>query len=172
MLGKLKRRKSCSDFRDKKAEQASHLASGLPRHCLTMCLLVSAPIVTSKPSGTTDKIGKPRKIWPISQGLKKSPYSPDKQHCKKINVKPELHICSQTDDDISLWPWIIKSPQTQFVVLPMAGTHCPGPFPNWDSRLLLLRTSQCYFNLDVSRPNLVIYVLLLSSAVSIYLCFS
>ena len=129
MLGKLKRRKSCSDFRDKKAEQASHLASGLPRHCLTMCLLVSAPVVTSKPSSTIDKIGKPLKIWPISQGLKKPHYSPDKQQYKKIYVKPELHICSQTDDDISLWPWIIKSPQTQFVVLPMAGHTAQDLFP-------------------------------------------
>ena len=163
-MGKLKRRKSCSDFRDKKAEQASHLASGLPRHCLTMCLLVSAPVVTSKPSSTIDKIGKPLKIWPISQGLKKPHYSPDKQQYKKIYVKPELHICSQTDDDISLWPRIISRnpPKLLFAVSPVEWTCCPGPFPNRDSRLLLPGTSQhAVLSLNVGWPNLVVYVLLL-----------
>lgn len=61
VFGNLKWRKSCSGFRDKKTEQAPDLASNLHDTVLTMCLLMNAPIVTSKLSDTTDKIG--RGFW-------------------------------------------------------------------------------------------------------------
>ena len=32
----------------------------------------------------------------------------NKQHCKSIKVKPELHFCTQTDDDISLQPGVLS----------------------------------------------------------------
>ena len=40
-----------------------------------------------------------------------------KQHCKKAEVKPELHFCSQTDNDISLQPGIISGSPWKFEVL-------------------------------------------------------
>ena len=76
----------------------------------------------------------------------------------------ESYIFVQTDDDISLWPRIISRnpPTLLFAVSPVEWTCCPGPFPNWDSRLLLPGTSQhAVLSLNVGWPNLVVYVLLL-----------
>lgn len=61
VLGNIKLRKSCSGFRDKKTEQVPGLASNLHDTVLIMCLLMNAPIVTSKLSDTIDKIG--RGFW-------------------------------------------------------------------------------------------------------------
>lgn len=55
MLGNIKLRKSCSGFRDKKTEQVPGLASNLHDTVLIMCLLMNAPIVTSKLSDTIDR---------------------------------------------------------------------------------------------------------------------
>ena len=64
------------------------------------------------------------------------------QQCKQFKVKPELYFLHQTYDT-SLQPVIIsRPPKLQFEVSPVEGKHCLGPFPNWDSRLLLLGTSQ------------------------------
>ena len=53
----------------------------------------------------------------------------------------------QTNNDISLWLGIIsKNPlKLQLEVLPMEQTHCPGPLPTWDSKLLSLDTFSTLF---------------------------
>ena len=37
------------------------------------------------------------------------------------------------------WDYKWEPLKLQFGVSPMEWTHCPGPFPNWDSRLLLMK---------------------------------
>ena len=90
-------------------------------------------------------------VWPTNQ-LMKSFDSQDKQHCKKINVKPELHFCMQTDDDIR--PGIIsKNPRLQFEGSPKEWTHCLEPFPSWDSRLLLISDFSVMFKPKYRQPK-------------------
>ena len=61
-----------------------------------------------------------------------------------------------------------KRLKLQFEVSPMEWTHCPGPFPNRDSRLRLMRDFPgCHLSLDGGWPNLVMYILLLFSIVSL-----
>ena len=71
----------------------------------------------------------------------------------------------------SLHPGIISGRNETFEVSPTKRTRCLGPFPNWNSRLLSHETSQCCLSTDVGKSNLVMYVLLLSSAVSISFFF-
>lgn len=118
VLGNLRLRKSCSGFRDKKTEQDPDLVSNLHDDTvLTMCLLMNAPIVTSKLSGAIDKIGRgfwnswaPGAVANHTWCSVKSNGSQDKAdtHCKKVKVKWEPHFCSQTDDLISLQPEILS----------------------------------------------------------------
>ena len=55
--------------------------------------------------------------------------------------KPRAAFCRQTDDDISLWPGMInRSPQNCNLKSHLWGGHSAGgPFPSWDSKLLLTR---------------------------------
>ena len=47
---------------------------------------------------------------------------------------------AQTGDDISSWSGYKKEPPIlQYELSPMWWIYCPGLFPNWDSRLLLMR---------------------------------
>ena len=65
--------------------------------------------------------------------------------CAKM-LKAELHFCVQTDDDICLQSGIISGSPWNYNLKshPRSGYTALNS-PKWDSRLLLLRTSQCYF---------------------------
>ena len=61
----------------------------------------------------------------------------------EVKVKPEMYFCTQTDDDdISLQPGILSgSPQNcNLKSHQWGGCTAQDPFPNWDSKLLLLGT--------------------------------
>ena len=53
----IKWKQPCSGCRAKKAEQAFDLVSDLPDTVLTVCLIASTPIITSKMNDNIDKIG-------------------------------------------------------------------------------------------------------------------
>lgn len=96
MFGNIKLRKSCSGFRDKKTEQVPGLASNLHDTVLIMCLLMNAPIVTSKLSDTIDKIGRgfgilePLELLANHMWRSVKPNGSQNKadtHCKKVKVK-------------------------------------------------------------------------------------
>ena len=94
---------------------------------------------------------KPLRIWGQPLGSKKSYNSQGETNSiVKVKVKPELHFCEQTDDDISAaWDYNWESPKLQSEVSLLGWTHHPGSFPSWSSRQLPLRTSQCCSSTDV-----------------------
>ena len=87
----------------------------------------------------------------------------------KVKFKPELHFCGQTDDDISFQPGIINWSSTNCNL-----KSCPwvDALPGTLSQLgLQIGVTQDITVLFGCQSSSVVYVLLLSSTVSISLFF-
>ena len=145
-LGKLKWRKSCSGFRSRRADLWSCFwpVWTLPGFhvCAQAHLFRCGSWHSWAPGGLAN----------CTQGLAKSYDSQHKnrQPCKML-VKPELHFCTQNDDNINLWPGIISGSPQSFNMKshPWGGCTACDLFPNWDSKLLSFGASQRWSSLDV-----------------------
>ena len=132
-----------------KSETGLPPASDLPGHCLDSVPACkhskSGSILDKKGSGSWNSWAPGGLASP--PGSKKSYDSQGKTNSiVKIKVKSKLHFCTQTDDDISLQPWIAnRSPSNwNWKSYPWNGCTTWNPFPG--------ETPDCY---DVGLPSAV-----------------
>lgn len=77
--------------------------------CLDATLAICLPaLVTSQLSSIIDRIGSdswnPREPWRSNQSPRPGEYQHSQDKTNSINTETGAAVCSQTDDDISLWP--------------------------------------------------------------------
>ena len=121
-------------FRLQKQQSSPDLICDLPGHCLDSMLALGHSSLGSTldkrrsgsgnswaPGDLASCLGFDEILWIARQ---------NKYCCKNVKVKPELPFCTQSDDDVSLWPEILsKSLQTAIWSLTHRADALPRTFP-------------------------------------------
>lgn len=157
------------------ASEGREQASELLLICLDTAQILCLPTSTACQAALQIRMGvafgtlEPLEISPNTWDLMKSHYSQGKRNnivkvrkIRKKERKPDLHFCTQIDDNMSVWPGIISiisgSPQNCNL-----RSHVMGQTHFRDCFLIVTpgcRTSQHCSSLDVDhQPYLVMYML-------------
>ena len=149
LLGKLKWRRSCSGFRSRKAgfQPAWTLDVSMPacKHSQSGGTLYKKGSKSWNSwvlGSLTNSSGSNEILRLLTRRNKGAKRWKEKQSC--------IFHANWWWNQFAAWDYKREPLKLQFEVSPVGWTHCPRPFPNWDSRLLLTRDLPVLFKSECS----------------------